>query len=606
MCGIVGVLDQSGLRDRDELLGAMVSMLEVLSARGPDGRKLWFRQGAGLGHSHLRMSDISPSFDQPLEAPGGSSVLAFNGEIYNYLELQQELGALGFVFRSQGDTEVVLAAFQAWGIRQALQRFDGMFALALWEPSPRRLTLARDRLGEKPLYYGWLGSEFVFASELRSVSRHPAYRRELDAQALALYLQHGWVPAPFSIQKGISKLSAGHFLTLELNRGELEIESFWDLTEQMRADSPVLNPREHCQHLHQLLKKAVGRCLRSQVPMGLVLSGGVDSSLVACLAQEQTSRPLPSFTIGFEQAEYDESGHARAIASHLGLPHTQHLLTAAEAGRRVPQLAAIYDEPFGDSCLIATHCLAQMARTQVQGVLSGDGSDELFFGYQRYGRILAGWVHQQLQLESRHNLARAQIRRLLGTAAEGKLSLESLHLRATALGFLDPGEILLAGTQPANLYGERPSGLNHPALLLQYWDLRHYLNGDILNIVDMGTMAAGLEARAPFLSREVVDYVLSLPPQLGNRKLLLRRLLSQYLPPALFERPKQGFCVPIGAWLRGSLRAWAEDLLSVRRLKRQALFRPERVEKLWREFLGSGQHALKLWVLIIFQQWWGD
>lgn len=596
MCGIAGILQPQASLSEDQLRQAVLAMAGALRHRGPDGQgeQLFPQDGLALAHRSLRMMDQGPAGDQPASSPGGRYCLSYNGEIYNFRELRGQLEQRQYRFQGDGDSEVLLAALDEWGWEESLQRLDGMFALSCWDRQQRRLLLARDRFGEKPLYYGWIGNQFVFASELRALRRHPEFRLSLNLGALALYLQHGWVPAPECIQQGMAKLEPGHWLALDAASGQLRQGRYWSLEASLNAPCPE-PPRQQQQRLHQLLRRSIEARLRASVPIGLVLSGGVDSSLVACIAQSLSPQPLHSFTLGFEENEYDEAPYSRAIAQHLGCQHHEHRLSGAEAAARVPGLAAVYDEPFGDSCVLATHCLAQFARGWVKGVLSGDGSDELFFGYQRYLRILSAWHNQRL--------SRSTLRRLDRAQAQGEGRLEQIHLGATALGFADPNSLLLQPQGVREVYGQRPPALLEGSKLLSYWDLKDYLSGDILTIVDRGTMGAGLESRAPFLQRDLVEYALSLPSQLGNRKLLLRRILSEYLPSSLFERPKQGFCVPIGAWLAGPLRDWAGDLFSPARIRRQGLFRPEVVEQLWQEHLHTGRHGLKLWVLAIFQQW---
>lgn len=569
-------------------------MLGALTARGPDGQGEWFDpdQGIALGHRRLKIMDQGPLGHQPAPSQSGRYVFAYNGEIYNHRDLRSELEGRGYSFQGQGDTEVALACLDCWGIEESLQRWDGMFALAVWDRQRGRLVLARDRIGEKPLFYGQVGDHFVFASELRALSRHPRFQPDLDPSALALYLQHGWVPSPQCIQAGIRKLPPASMLSLE--RGQAHLSHYWSLAGALIPNSQNC-PRAHSQEIHRLLRQSVRSRLDAQVPLGVVLSGGVDSTLVACVAQELSSGTLDSFTLGFEESDYDEAHYSRAIAQALGLRHHEARLSGSEAARRTLGLAEVYDEPFGDSCVLATNCLAQLARSQVKVVLSGDGSDELFFGYQRYLRILAEWHGRPL--------CRAEVRRR-DRGPGGLVPLENLHLKATALGFSDPNSILLEPQSLRNLYGDRPQGWSDQSKLLSYWDVKDYLSGDILTIVDRGTMSVGLESRAPFLSRPLVEYALSIPSQLGNRKLLLRRLLSHYLPTRLFERPKQGFCVPIGAWLLGPLRQWAGDLFSPEFIRGQGLFLPEAVAQLWREHQETNRHGLKLWVLAIFQQWW--
>ncbi|MFN8613518.1 MAG: asparagine synthase (glutamine-hydrolyzing) [Vulcanimicrobiota bacterium] len=590
MCGVAGLWSKQQV----DLTSCLRPMLGALTARGPDGQGEWFDadRGIALGHRRLKIMDQGRLGHQPALSGSGRYVLCYNGEIYNYRDLRGELADRGYTFQGQGDTEVALACLDRWGVEESLQRWDGLFALAIWDRERGRLVLARDRIGEKPLFYGHIGNQLVFASELRALRRHPDFLLRLNSEALALYLQHGWVPSPHCIQAGVFKLPPASLLSLE--NGEIRLSRYWSLVDALEPLEEQ-SPRVHCSEVHRLLRQSVRARLDAQVPVGVVLSGGVDSTLVACVAREFSPGGLDSFTLGFDEYDYDEAHYSRAIAHTLGLRHHEARLSGAEAARRVLGLAEVYDEPFGDSCVLATRCLAELARGQVKVVLSGDGSDELFFGYQRYMRIMAEWHGRPLN--------RAELRRR-DRGPAGQPLLEDLHLKATALGFADPNSILQQPQALSNLYGQRPPGWPDQSKLLSFWDVKDYLSGDILTIVDRGTMSIGLESRAPFLSRPLVEYALSLPSQLGNRKLLLRRLLSHYLPTRLFERPKQGFCVPIGAWLGGPLRPWASDLFSPQFVRAQGLFQAEAVEQLWQDHQQTNRHGLKLWVLAIFQQWW--
>lgn len=579
MCGIAGRLHFQPRLTSQELRAELEPIVAALSHRGPDGSAIWTDPEAGisLGHRSLQIMEQGPGGQQPRPSPSGRYQLCFNGEVYNYRELRQELSQRSYSFPGGGDTEVLLAAFDEWGPERVLDRIDGMFALSLWDGQTRQLLLARDRLGEKPLFWGKFAKGWAFASELRALQKFADCPTRLDRTALSLYLQHGWVPDPWSMIEGISKVEPGTFLWLPTSNSQAKVRSFWRPEFQPLPAS--VSVTEQLAEVGERLQLSVKRRLQAARPVGLLLSGGLDSTLVSCLARQIFEGPLPSFTIGFEQSDYNEADSARAIARHLGLQHHEWILGDQEVQDRVRGFVRIFDEPFGDSCLIATHCVAEMARSQVSVVLTGDGGDELFSGYHRYFKIQVRW-HQQ--------------------GRRGHL--EQLHLAATALGFLEPQTLLKDPVDPPLVY--RPTPHRELARAFQDWDLRHYLPGDILRIVDQGTMACGLEARCPFLARDLVEYATRLPSQLGSQKMMLRRLLSRHLPAPLFQRPKQGFCVPIGAWLRGPLRSWAQDLLDPGYLGGQGLFLTDQVSEIWKRHLGGEELGLPLYVLLIFQEWY--
>lgn len=625
MCGIAGFwLDQPEL-DRVQMEGRLLPMMDALRHRGPDGEGTWVDVpcGLGLGHRRLKIMDLGPSAHQPRTSPSGDFVLCYNGEIYNFRSLRGELEAAGLAFEGQGDAEVVAAALDHWGVEKALTKFDGMFAMAIWQRSCQRLILARDRMGEKPLCYGRVGRDLVFASELRALRRYPGYQQGVNHRALLLYLRFGCVPSPHCIEEGVVKVEPGTGVEV-LADGNIRSFRYWSV--RSRALQTSVGAGDPQETLHSLLKESVRARLQAAVPFGIFLSGGIDSTLVAALAQSQSSHPLKTFTIGFEHTHYDEAPYSRAVARYLGCDHQEHYLDGRQAAQKVLQLADIYDEPFADSSQIATSFVADLAKTQVQGVLTGDGSDELFLGYSRYAIALRQWKVQCQQrtpsrrlafwffrlmanmlersgLTQRNVFFRIRRRLLSWLPSDPPVTLEQIYRNQTTLGYLAPGEVLSQELQEDSPFYHQPSGQLELGRCLSIWDLEHYLPNDILTKVDRATMAASLEARAPFLAQALVEYALDLPADVDGGKAILKRILSGYLPPSLFERPKQGFMVPLGDWLRGPFRAWAQELLHPDRLRRQGFFRAEVVSRLWKEHLQGVPHDHQIWVILMFQQW---
>lgn len=590
MCSIAGILQIRADSSTEELRQRVQGMLDLLQHRGPDGQDIWLDASTGiaLGHCRLKIMDHGEAGRQPKASPTGRYIASFNGEIYNFRQLRQQLEGLGHHFAGQGDAEVLVASLEQWGVAESLARFDGMFALAVWDRSRQELILARDALGEKPLYYGRVDNALVFASDLAALRKYPGMAGGLDHQALRLYLQYGCVPAPHSILAEVRKLMPGTFLRVGAQSALGCTEVYWTVG---ATHPPLGDPLDR---IHELLKSSVRERLQAEVPVGLFLSGGIDSSLVAALAQSQSSQPLHSFTIGFSDPSIDEAPYAREIARHLGCDHHELYLGDAQALAQVQQLRHIYQEPFADSSQIATSLVAQLARQQVGVVLTGDGSDELFFGYKRYQATMRRWKGPTSWLP--------RLRRRLRGLSVTPNTLAGLYRELTTLAFVSPQSVLRSPA-PLPFASPPPSQLSDHKLL-SYMDLGHYLPNDILTKVDRATMAVALEARSPFLARPLVEYAFSLPSQLGSEKLLLRQVLAKYLPACMFERPKQGFMVPLGGWLRGPLRDWAQDLLASDRLRRQGLFRPAAVQKIWRAHLegAEGLHH-KLWAILMFQQW---
>jgi asparagine synthase (glutamine-hydrolysing) len=647
MCGIAGLIDPT-LREDPEGLGRLAtSMGDRLAHRGPDDAGTWVepRWGVGLTHRRLSIFDLSPLGHQPMASADGRWVVTLNGEIYNHLALRGELEGRGHRFRGHSDTEVLLAAFGEWGFEGALRRANGMFAIGAWDAETRTLHLARDRLGEKPLYYGWIGRTFLFGSELKAFAAHPAFRPEIDRTSLGLFLRLKYVPTPRSIYVGVSKLPPGTYATVDptVPGGVVGPTAFWSAEDAIRrgVEDPLdVAPEEAVDRLEALLLDAVGIRMEADVPLGAFLSGGVDSSTVVALMQAQGSRPVRTFTIGFHEAAFDEAASAAAVARHLGTDHTELYVTPGDAMDVIPRLPEVYDEPFSDSSQIPTYLVSELARRHVTVSLSGDGGDELFGGYHRH--VWGGSVGRVVRWTPA-GARRAAARALLSVSPARWESVmgavdpvlparlrqrnpgDKAHKLATALGAERADLLYLAlvshwdGDVPARGIGGREAGgmapvttvadsLSDPANQMMALDLLTYLPDDILAKVDRASMAHALEARPPILDHRVVELAwrmpLSLKIRAGRGKWALRQVLARRVPPALVDRPKMGFGIPIGTWLRGPLRSWAEDLLDPARLREEGYLEPGPIRIRWAEHLsGRRNHQYELWDVLMFQAW---
>jgi asparagine synthase (glutamine-hydrolysing) len=645
VCGLTGFLDSEASRSDDELRALLDPMTERLRHRGPDDEGAWTDAGAGvaLGFRRLSIIDLSEHGHQPMTSQDGRLVLIFNGEIYNYRDLRSELEGLGDRFRGSSDTEVMLEAFGRWGFDETLQRLNGMFALALWDRRKQKLLLARDRMGEKPLYYGWMGRVFLFGSELKALRAHPAFNPSIDRDALALFLRYKYVPTPRSIYRSIAKLTPGASLTIDpLRWGEYPSpREYWSVraaAEAGLADPLKASDRQATDQLESLLCEAVGMRMHADVPLGAFLSGGVDSSTVVAMMQSQSGRPVKTFTIALSEVGYDESGYARAVAQKLVTDHTELVLTPREAIEAIPRLPTVYDEPFADSSQLPTMLVSELARRSVTVSLSGDGGDELFGGYNRHRLISSLWgrvgklprgvrraASGTLSLVPADMLNRGLSRfPQLARGEAGQRPGDKLQKLAAALAvdgpeemylrlvshWTDPASMVLGATEPITTVtdpGSRVRGLGD-AERAMFLDAVTYLPDDILTKVDRASMSVSLEARVPLLDHRVVELAWRVPLSMkirnGEGKWLLREVLRRYIPEGSFARPKAGFGVPIGDWLRGPLREWAEELLKEPRLRDEGFLDPRPVRRAWQEHLaGRHNHQYPLWDVLMFQSW---
>lgn len=657
MCGLTGILTSSACPE-SRLRATIGAMTARLRHRGPDAEGIWIGDSIALGHRRLSILDLSPAGAQPMRSACGRYIIAFNGEVYNHLELRRALEQKGEAPAWQGrsDTETLLAAFARWGVAQSLSKASGMFALALWDRRDRRLFLARDRMGEKPLYWGWVRDALVFGSELKAIAAHPSFEGTVSREAVAQYLRFGYVPAPRSIYAGIFKIEPGTMLEITAEPpptprvsplrpgeryGSIAIEKYWSLTDVVEAGSknPVSDENEAVTALDGVLRRAVGRQMISDVPLGAFLSGGIDSSTIVALLQAQSAQRVRTFTIGFDETGFDESPYATAVAGHLGTDHSSLRVTADDARAVIPHLPDMYDEPFADSSQIPTHLVCRAARAAVTVALSGDGGDELFGGYNRYfwASRVWGWL-AWMPLPFRHGLGSGaqavpvpawdhlstllgrigctQISRLgdkahkLGRRLKSVKGFDELYLSLVSEWPL-PCELIMGNcAEPLSVLDDElpPSTAGDPVSQMMVQDMRTYLADDILCKVDRAAMHVGLETRAPFLDTDVVTLAARLPLSMkirGNQgKWILRRVLDSYVPRSLTERPKMGFGIPVGAWLRGPLRDWAEELLSPEKLEHGGLLGSALVRQTWSEHLsGRRDWTSRLWIILMLQAW---
>jgi len=638
MCGIAGFVGARPGIAGGNVDDVALSMAASLQHRGPDDQGIWVDPEAGTALVHRRLSiiDLSPAGHQPMVSADDRFIITYNGEVYSHQPIAAELAARGHRFRGYSDTEVIIESFAANGIEQTIARLIGMFAIALWDRRERTLTLIRDRLGIKPLYWGKFGELFLFGSELKALRAHPGWTPRIDQKAVAAFMRYNYIPAPHTIYDGVHKLEPGTILTLPW-RGEPQIARFWDARAVARDGlrSPVCGgDAELTEQLEMLLEDAVRRRMIADVPLGAFLSGGIDSSTVVALMQGAGAGKVKTFSIGFEIPGFNEAPHAAAVAHHLGTEHTELTVTSRQVLDLIPRLAEWYDEPFADSSQIPTYLVSAMTRRHVTVALSGDGGDELFAGYNRYQAERNSWRILSLMPRAlRHGVA-AALTAVPPDRWTSLLSLIPARLRAPQIGdklhkiaavlalddadalyrrlvtHWEPSQIMPQAREPRGMLDDKTVAQDFPNLLerMQFLDLVTYLPDDILTKVDRASMAVALEARVPLLDHRVVEFSWRLPRAAKVRhrtgKWILRQVLYRHVPPALVERPKMGFGIPLGEWLRGPLRDWADALLDERRLREAGLLDTELVGRLWNEHLGgrrNWQHLL--WDVLMLEAW---
>lgn len=628
MCGITGII-QTRSDDGRELIDAIASMRDSLTHRGPDAQGSWVDKANGqiaLAHRRLSIIDLSEHGSQPMHSWDARYVLSYNGEIYNFQKLRETLSSLGHEFAGTSDTEVVLAAICQWGVADALKHFEGMFAIAVWDRKNECLFLARDRFGEKPLYYGAHDGTFLFGSELKALREHPRFSGDLDTEALTTLLRHSYIPAPYCIFQHYWKLPAGCYIRVDKDLTFGRPQRYWHIDTIASESAWNLNDNEALTELEQRLSLSVQEKMIADVPVGAFLSGGVDSSLIVALMQQLTPQHVTTFTIGFHDPKIDEASEARETARHLGTDHHELYVSERDLMDVIPSIPSIYDEPFADPSQIPTTLVARIAKQHVTVALSGDGGDELFAGYNRYGGTIRRWHRTRrgprfvrsahagyLGLKGRvrkRKRAKYENQRNMKRCAD---DLRTFY-RAMMTYWPDPGSVIAGGaSEPDTPFqrGDAATAGAAPWQWLQTTDAQCYLPEDIMTKVDRAAMHCSLETRAPFLDSRVADLAFHLPTEHkfrdGVHKWLLRQLLYRHVPPEVVERPKRGFGVPLDAWLRGPLREWGHDLLATDRLRRQNILAPGPIQHAWSQHVdNNASWGWQLWCVLMFQAWYDE
>lgn len=625
MCGLAGFFRGASFATAEQVQQQLKQMTDAIKYRGPDSEGFWYEMDdkIALGHRRLAIHDLSEAGHQPMRSDCGRYIMVFNGEIYNHLEIRQDLENAGndINWHGHSDTETLLACFSVWGVEKTLQATVGMFAIALWDKQKKQLTLARDRLGEKPLYWGWCDQTLLFGSELKALKKHPDFISEINRDALALLLQYNYIPAPYSIYKNIEKLPAGSYVQIRVNdsRHTVEIKKYWDLKAVMQKglDQPFQdNALEAANLLEQKLVQSISEQMLADVPLGAFLSGGVDSSTVVALMQSQSTKPIKTFAIGFNEPGYNEAEFAKEVARHLGTEHTELYVSAEDALSVIAKLPKVYCEPFADSSQIPTFLVMQMAKQHVTVALSGDAGDELFGGYNTYQMAAKVW-------KSVSRLPHPF--RKIATQVLGKIptpqKIQKLIYLLPAQNREEFYQLLVThwkiptnvvkGAQAVSTVFNTPNQWVKTDDFEQWMmaiDTSQYMVDDILVKVDRAAMANSLETRVPMLDYRVVEFAWQLPLDFkiknGVGKSVLREVLYRHVPRELIERPKKGFSIPLAQWLRGPLREWAESQISEYRLVQEGYFNPHPIRKVWQEHLsGKYDHALRLWSILMFQAW---
>lgn len=644
MCGITGFISSAHIDSED--INVIKKMADRISSRGPDSCGYWTDAVVALGHRRLSILDLSDHGAQPMHSLSKRYTLIFNGEIYNNSDLRAELDVNHILWRGHSDTETLLAGFDLWGVKNTVQKCIGMFAFAVWDNFNRNLILCRDRIGEKPLYYGWQkgdrGDAFLFGSELKALTVHPFFSASISRNSLCLLMRHNCIPAPYSIYHGIFKLEPGSLLTVSLEHQEPKIESYWSSANSVIAamDEPFSgSPEQAIIELEEVLTSAVRRQMTADVPVGAFLSGGIDSSTIVAMMQKLSVNPVKTFTLGFDVEGYNEAIHAKAIAKHLGTDHTELYVSPRQALEVIPHLASLYCEPFSDSSQIPTYLVSKLARQQVTVSLSGDGGDELFCGYNRYVLTQKLWRSLSvLPVGVRHlasrgltalspkgwNVLMAMLQGFLPNALQLASPGDKLHKAAGVLTaksvdelylglvsqWADPASVVIGGREPPTLLTSHSIELDclDEIQKMMVLDVLTYLPDDILVKLDRASMGVSLESRVPFLDHRLMEFAWSLPQNLklreGTSKWVLRQVLYRHVPKEFIDRPKMGFGVPIGDWLRGPLLEWAEELLDESRLLREGYFHPKPIRQKWTEHLsGKRNWQHHLWTVLMFQAW---